>query len=199
VKLYRPATVLVGIFFVLLGGVTRLGEPEHVYDNPTRDVVHGTVGQELKYGDSTVTVARIKFAKTFLAHADDSAEKAVTTDGVFVAVEYDASRGPADPGSNAVTLTADGGAEYHPVTEGINTGIMFPANGFAQSGSFVFEVNPGDLVGLTFHVTTTQFWNVLAQDLAFDLAIPSEEIAQRQVDGAGKEYLMPKSVTRVAS
>jgi hypothetical protein len=76
---------------------------------------------------------------------------------------------------------------------------MFPANGFAQSGSFVFEVNPGDLVGLTFHVTTSQFWTVLAQDLAFDLAIPSEEIAQRLVDGASKEYLMPTSVIRVAS
>jgi hypothetical protein len=199
VKLYRPATVLVGIFFVLLGGVTRLGEPNHVYDDPTREVVHGTVGQELKYGDSTVTVSRIKFAKAFLAHADDSAEKAVTTDGVFVAVEYDASRGPADPGSNEVTLTAAGGTEYHPVSEGIFTGIMFPANGFAQSGSFVFEVNPGDLVGLTFHVTTSQFWTVLAQDLAFDLAIPSEEIAQRLVDGASKEYLMPTSVIRVAS
>lgn len=197
-KLYRPATVLVGIFFVLLGGVTRLGEPEHVYDKTSKEVVHGTVGQELKYGDSTVTVSRVKFAKTFLAHADDSAEKAVTTDGVFVAVEYDASRGPAEPDSNDVTLTADGGTEYRPVAEGIFTGIMFPANGFAQSGSFVFEVNPGDLVGLTFHITTTQFWTVLAQDLAFDLAIPSGEIAQRQVDGASKEYLMPKSVTRVA-
>jgi len=197
VKLYRPATVLVGIFFVLLGGVTRLGEPAHVYDKPAREVVHGTVGQELKFGDSTVTVSRVKFAKTYLA--SDSAAKAVTTEGVFVAVEYDASRGPADPGSNAVTLTADGGTEYHPVAEGIFTGITFPANGFAQSSSFVFEVNPGDLVGLTFHVTTTQFWTVLAQDLAFDLAIPSEEIAQRMVDGASKEYLMPKSVTRVAS
>lgn len=196
-KLYRPATVLVGIFFVLLGGVTRLGEPDHVYDETTREVVHGTVGQDLKFGDSTVTVSRVKFAKTYLA--SESAEKAVTTEGVFVAVEYDASRGPADPGSNAVTLTADGGTEYRPVAEGIDTGIMFPANGFAQSGSFVFEVNPSDLVGLTFHVTTTQFWTVLAQDLAFDLAIPSEEIAQRLMDGASKEYLMPKSVIRVAS
>jgi hypothetical protein len=199
VKLYRPATVLVGIFFVLLGGVTRLGVPEHVYDSTSREVVHGTVGQDLKYGGSAVTVSRVKFAKTFLAHADDSEEKAVVTEGVFVAVEYDASRGPADPGSNEVTLTADGGTEYRPVTEGINTGIMFPANGFAQSGSFVFEVNPGDLVGLTFHVITTQFWTVLAQDLAFDLAIPSDEIAQRLVGDASKEYLMPKSVTRVAS
>jgi hypothetical protein len=199
VRLYRPATVLVGILFVLLGGVARLGEPDHVYDKTSREVVHGTVGQELRYGDSTVTVSRVKFAKTFLAHADDSAEKAVTTEGVFVAVEYDASRGPAHPDGNEVSLTADGGTEYHPVSEGINTGIMFPANGFAQSGSFVFEVNPSDLVGLTFHVTTIQFWTVLTQDLAFDLAIPSEEIAQRQVDGAGKEYLMPKSVTRVAS
>jgi hypothetical protein len=199
VKLYRPATVLVGIFFVLLGGVTRLGEPDHVYDNTSREVVHGTVGQELTYGDSTVTVSRVKFAKSFLAHADDSPAKAVTTEGVFVAVEYDASRGPADPSSNEVSLTADGGTEYHPVAEGIRTGITFPANGFAQSGSFVFEVNPGDLMGLTFHVTTTQVWTVLVQDLDFDLAIPSEEIAQRLVDGASKEYLMPKSVTRVAS
>jgi hypothetical protein len=197
VKLYRPATVLVGIFFVLLGGVTRLGEPDHVYDKPDREVVHGTVGQELKFGDSTVTVSRVKFAKTYLA--SESAEKAVLTEGVFVAVEYDASRGPANPGSNAVTLTADGGTVYRPVAEGIDTGIMFPANGFAQSGSFVFEVNPSDLVGLTFHVITTTFWTVLTQDVAFDLAIPSEEIAQRLVDGASKEYLTPKSVIRVAA
>ena len=29
-KLYRPATVLVGVLFVLLGGLTRLADPDQV-------------------------------------------------------------------------------------------------------------------------------------------------------------------------
>ena len=66
-KLYRPATVLVGVLFVLLGGLTRLATPEQVFEEQNLEVVHGTIGEPLKYGgDSTVTVTRMKFAKAVL-------------------------------------------------------------------------------------------------------------------------------------
>ena len=63
----------------------------------------------------------------------------------------------------------------------------------------MFEVNPSDLTGLTFRVTTSQLWTVLTQDLAVDLAVPSQEIAEDLVAGAAARYLVPKPVTRVAS
>ena len=67
VKLYRPATVLVGMLFVLLGGLTRLAEPDQVYDDETnRVVVKGTIGEALDYSGSTVTVHRMKFARAYL-------------------------------------------------------------------------------------------------------------------------------------
>ena len=34
-KLYRPATVLVGVLFVLLGGLTRLADAGPGYDDET--------------------------------------------------------------------------------------------------------------------------------------------------------------------
>jgi hypothetical protein len=199
VRLYRPATVLIGVLFVLLGGLTRLLGPDQVLDDPTRQVVRGTVGQELRYGSSTVTVTRVRFARTFSSRPDDSGDKPVETDGSFVAVEYDAARGPGDPNPNEVSLTTDEGTSYRPVTEGILTGLTFPAPGFTQSGSFVFEVNPSDLTGLTLRITTSQVWTVLAQDLAIDLAVPDEGIAKELVAGAAAEYLVRKPVTRVAS
>ena len=44
-KLYRTSTVLVGVLFVLLGGLTRLATPEKVYDSENREIVHGTIGE----------------------------------------------------------------------------------------------------------------------------------------------------------
>jgi hypothetical protein len=97
-----------------------------------------------------------------------------------------------------VTLRADGGSVYEPVSEVIGDSVSFPQPGFAQTGAFVFEVNPADVAGLTFYLKTTQFFNSLAQDLSIDLALPSEEIAQRSIDGAADEYVMPDETTRVA-
>jgi hypothetical protein len=197
VKLYRPTTVLVGVLFVLLGGVTRLATPDQVYENTNREVVHGTIGEQIQYGDSSVTVNRVRFAKSFLA--SETAEKAVQTDGIFVAVEYDAVRGTADPGGNSVTLTADGGSVYEPVSEGSGgSGIPFPAPGFAETGVLLFEVNPADIKGLTMKVEETMLFTVLGRDLAVDLGVPSEEIAQQLMDQGTDEYLLPKSSTRVA-
>lgn len=195
-KLYRPATVVIGVILVLLGGLTRLANPEQVFDDDTRVVTRGTIGEELKYGDSRLTITRMRFVKSFQAHESD--DKMVQTKGIFVAIEYDAVRGPKDPGANSVTLKADGGSVYEPVSEGIGDSISFPQPGFAQSGALVFEVNPADVAGLTFYLKRTQFFNSLAQDLAIDLAVPSKEIAQRSIDGAADEYVMPDETTRVA-
>jgi hypothetical protein len=64
VKLYRPATIVVGVLFVLIGGLTRLGTPEHVYEKQNMEVVHGTIGQALKYSgsDSTVKITVLLYA-----------------------------------------------------------------------------------------------------------------------------------------
>ncbi|MEV6284574.1 hypothetical protein [Kribbella sp. NPDC051770] len=195
-KLYRPATVLVGVAFVLLGGVARLLEPSTVYEDSTRIINQGAIGEDVKYFDSTVTVTRMRFAKTF---AEDSGEsKQVRTEGIFVAVEYDAVRGKTDPGTNNAMLAADDGTVYRPVTEVIEQGISFTEPGFARSGALVFEVNPSDVVGLTLQVHTFGAFTVLTEDLAIDLGVPDEEIAERSIEQAEPQYVIPDSVTRVA-
>ncbi|MFC5261702.1 hypothetical protein ACFPJ1_06220 [Kribbella qitaiheensis] len=193
-KLYRTSTVLVGVLFVLLGGLTRLATPERVYDSENREVVHGTIGETLKYRDSTITVHRMKVAK---AYVDDD-DKPVETNGAFVAVEYETVRGTEDVGSNDATLTTDDGTEYRPVAATIVNGADFAEPGFARSGSLVFEVNTADLNGLTLNFVTVQFWTVLTQDVSVDLGVPDEKVAQQLIDTAAPEYVIPKSVTRVA-
>jgi hypothetical protein len=198
VKLYRPATVLVGVLFVLLGGLTRLVDTDQIYEDSTRVTAHGTIGQKVQYGDSAVTVTRMRFAKTFLADEDD--EKPIQTDGIFVAIEYDAYRGTDDPGSNAITLTADDGSTYETVAENTTSGITFPQPGFTESGALLFEVNTADLKGLTLKLRTVQFFTgVPARDIAIDLAVPSEDVAKQLVDKAADQYVLPDRSTRVDS
>lgn len=194
-KLYRPATVAVGILFVLLGGLTRLADPDQVYDSTVRVVVHGTIGQELKFGTSTVAVSRVKFAKSYLP---SETAKAVETNGVFLAVEYDTVRGTDDPGSNTATLFADGGTQYTPIGGAIGNGVEFSEPGFAKTGALIYEVNPADLKGLVLKIAPVQFFTVLAQDVEVDLGVPDDKIAAQLVERAGHEYLKPPSVTRVA-
>ena len=193
-KLYRTSTVLVGVLFVLLGGLTRLATPERVYDSENREIVHGTIGEPLKYRDSTITVHRVKFAK---AYVDDD-DKPVETNGVFVAVEYETVRGTEDVGSNDASLSTDEGTEYRPVAATIIDGADFVEPGFARSGSLVFEVNSADLAGLTLNFVSLQFWTVLTQDVSVDLGVPDDKIAQQLLDTASPEYVIPKTVTRVA-
>ncbi|MGC4936838.1 hypothetical protein [Kribbella sp. DT2] len=197
-KLYRPATVAVGVLFVLLGGLTRLLDPSEVFEDRTRIITHGAIGEDVKYYDSTVTITRLQFAKSFAEDEDDSAQ--VDTEGVFVAVEYDAVRGTEDAGINSITLAADGGSVYAPVTEIIANGIDFAEPGFARSGALVFEVNPSDVVGLTLKLRTsgTLLFNSLNQDLAIDLGVPDDEVAQRSIEQAQDQYVIPDSVIRVA-
>lgn len=196
-KLYRPATVLVGILFVLLGGLTRLADPEHVYDDQTRVVVRGTIGEALEFNGSTVTVDRVKFARAYLT--GDSGEKPVETSGIYVAIEYDTVRGTKDVPSPTVKLITDGDTTYEAIGETWGGDIDFADPGFGTKGAVVFEVNPADLAGLTLQIRTTPFFNVLSQDVAVDLAIPDEKIAQQLIDRAAPEYLIPHGTKRVAS
>lgn len=197
-KLYRPATVFVGILFVLLGGLARLIDIDQVYDDSSRVTVHGTIGPKIPFGDSSLTVTRMRFVKTFLEHEDD--DKPIQTDGVFVAIEYDAVRGTGDPGSNNVTVTADGGTVYEPVAQSASSGVNFPQPGFAESGAFLFELNTSDIKGLTLKLHTVQLFNgVPARDISVDLAVPSDAIAKQLVEKAADQYVLPHRTSRVAS
>lgn len=196
-KLYRPATVLVGILFVLLGGLTRLGGPDQVFEEDNRVVRHGTIGEAVPFGDSTLTVHRMKFARAYLT--GESGKKAVESSGIFVALEYGTVRGTKDVSNPNAELTTDKGTVYLPIAETYGSDLDFPAPGFGVNGSIVFEVNPADVKGLTLKVNPVQFINVLAENVAIDLGVPDETIAQQLIDAATPEYVIARGVTRVAS
>lgn len=200
-KLYRPATILIGLLFVLLGGVVRLATPDQVYgDDSNLKVVRGTIGEALPYTDSgsTFKVTRIKFAQKILSSDAASDEKPIDTDGVFVAIEWDMVRGVKDPGPINPTLITDGGSVYDEVSEPSDSGINAPDAGFARTGAVVFEANPADLKGLTLRLKPTMFFNVYNSEIRVDLGIPSEAIAQQMIDGAEDQYVVNDAVTRVA-
>jgi hypothetical protein len=196
-KLYRPATVIVGILFVLLGGITRLAAPDEVFDKQNMIAVRGSIGEPVKYGDSTVTITRIKFAKAIVEENDE--DKAYETDGIYVALEWDTVRGAKNPENVGVTMTADGGSVYTPIGGLTDSGIDFPDAGFAKTGAMIFEVNPTDLKGLKLILRPSMLWNVLNSYDEIDLGIPSEAVAQQLVDEAEQQYVLRDSVTRVAS
>ncbi|WP_410786833.1 hypothetical protein [Kribbella sp. C-35] len=201
-KLYRPATILVGILFVLLGGVTRLAGPESVLgEDQNLKVVHGTIGEALQYAGSgsTMKVTRIKFARTIVSADASDDDKPIETNGVFVAVEWDAVRGVKDPDTLNPTLITDGDSVYEKVSDPSESRIAFPDAGFASTGSVVFEVNPTDLKGLTLRLRPSMFFNVYNSEIRVDLGVPTEAIAQQMVDGAVDQYVVPDDVTRVAS
>ncbi|WBQ05493.1 hypothetical protein [Kribbella sp. CA-293567] len=197
-KLYRPATVLVGVMFVLLGGLSRLAAPDQVFDEANRVVVQGTIGEALDYNGSTVTVQRVKFARAYLT--GDSDEKPVQSSGIYVAVEYDTVRGTAEvPYPTTRLVTADD-TVYAPISETWGNNIDFAEPGFGISSSVVFEVDPTNVEGLTLQVRTGPLYNVLTQDVAVDLGVPDEKVAQQLIDAAAPEYLIPRGgVKRVAS
>lgn len=198
-KLYRPATVLVGVLFVLLGGLTRLAGPEQVFEESNLEVVHGTIGEALKYGDSTVAITRMAFAKGVLEESGSDDDKPIETNGVFIALEWDTVRGIKKPGNTNVKMIADGGTVYEPIGGLTDSGIDFPDAGFAKTGAVIFEVNPTDLKGLKLQIRPSMFYNVLNAYVEVDLGIPSEEIAQQLVDGAEAQYVLQRPVARVAS
>jgi hypothetical protein len=200
-KLYRPSTILIGVLFVLIGGVARLADPEHVYQDTNLKVVRGTIGQALDYAgsDSTVKVTRIRLAQSVIDENDSDDEKPLETNGVYVAVEWDAVRGEKKPDPITATLVADGGSIYDPVPGVGNDDPTIPDAGFAQTGVTVFEVNPADMKGLTLRLKSLMVFNYYNSEIQVDLGIPTEEIAQQMVDKAAPKYVAEDTVTRVAS
>jgi hypothetical protein len=201
VKLYRPATIVVGVLFVLIGGLTRLATPDHVYEKQNMEVVSGTIGEALDYGDSgtTVKITRMRFAQSVLDDDANDDDKAIETNGVYVALEWDAVRGVKKPDNVNPTLVADGGSEYDPVAGVNNSSLDLPDAGFARTGTLVFEVNPADVKNLTLKLEPTMLFNVLGSEIHVDLGIPTDAIAQKLIDDASPQYVVPKPVTRVAS
>jgi hypothetical protein len=201
-KLYRPATILVGLLFVLLGGIVRLASSDNIYhDTPNLAIVSGQIGQSLQYAGSgsTLKVTRIEFARKILSATASDDDKPVDTNGIYVAVEWDAVRGVTKPDSFTPTLTTDSGSVYQEVSDPTQSGIDFPDAGFARTGAVVFEANPADLKGLTLRLKPSMFFNVYNSEIRVDLGIPTEAIAQQMVDGAKDQYVVNDAVTRVAS
>jgi hypothetical protein len=201
VKLYRPATILVGVLFVLLGGVTRLAAPDQVYDEQNIKVIHGTIGQALDYAGSgsTMKVTRIKFARSVIDSSESDDKKALETNGIYLAIEWDAVRGAKKPDNINATLLADGGSVYEPVEGLSNSGIDFPDAGFAKTGTVVFELNPADITNLTLRLKPTMIFNYYNSDIEVDLGVPTDAIAQQMVDTAAPQYIVGNAVARVAS
>ncbi|MFK4083334.1 hypothetical protein ACI2LF_04440 [Kribbella sp. NPDC020789] len=198
-KLYRPATILVGVLFVLLGGLTRLATPNQVFEEQNMEVSKGTIGQPLTFGkEATLTIVRMQLAKSVLDANSTSDEKPIETNGVFVALEWETTPGVSKPDNPRPTLTSDGGAVYAPISL-TYSGIEFGEAGFTTAGAIVFEVDPTQLEGLTLDVRPQQFWNVLNRKVSVDLGIPGAETAQQLLDSAADEYVLPKRETRVAS
>lgn len=201
-KLYRPSTILVGLLFVLLGGVIRLASSDNIYDDtPNLAIVSGQIGQSLEYAGSgsKIKVTRIEFARKILSAKASDDEKPIDTNGIYVAVEWDSVRGVTKPDSFTPTLITDGGSVYTEVSDPSNSGIDFPDAGFARTGTVVFEANPADLKGLTLRLKPSMLFNVYNSEIRVDLGIPTEAIAQQMVDGAKDQYVVNDAVTRVAS
>jgi hypothetical protein len=201
VKLYRPATILVGILFVLLGGLTRLATPDHVYDQQNIKVEHGTIGEALDYtgSGSTVKVTRIKFARAVLDSSASEGQKPIDTNGIYVAIEWDTVRGDRKPDGIEATLLADGGSVYQPVEGLNNSNLDFPNAGYARIGTIVFEVNPTDMKNLTLRLHSMMLFNTYNSEIQVNLGIPTEAIAQQMIDTAAPQYVVENAITRVAS
>ena len=202
-KIYRPTTVIVGVVFVLLGGILRLADPGEVLDDSSRQLVRGSIGAPLNGKDFTLTVTRVKFAQKVLQSESDDPDEMLTTEGVFVAVEFDVAGRHLPETIGDLSLETDGGATYAPFSNPSATSAAAPAPGFTESQAAVFEVNPADLAGLTLRVTPMQFITYFTTNYAIDLGIPSEEVAADLVAKAskatGQEYLVPRPQLRVTS
>jgi hypothetical protein len=203
VKIYRPITIVVGVVFVLLGGIVRLADPSEVMDDSTRKLERGTIGAPVTGEDFTLTVTRVKLVKTVLKNESDDLKDALTTDGIFVAVEFEIAGRHLQKTVGNLSLVTDGGATYEPIgSPGASTAAT-PPPGFTESQTAVFETNPSDLAGLTLRVTPVLFISYYTINYAVDLGIPSDDVAADLVAKAstatGGEYVIPDSQTRVTS
>ncbi|MFC0628034.1 hypothetical protein [Kribbella deserti] len=199
-KLYRPVTVLVGVLFVLLGGLARLAGPVHVYDEqPNRVTVDGVIGQKVMVKNSSFEIIRLRFVKTLVEENADDEDPPQATDGIFVAVDWEVVGGSEKMLSHEVTLKGGEGTVYEATDETIGASFTSREPGFAETGTFVFEVNPADTAGLELWVKPTTFWTVVVNDYRIDLGIPDQQTADELIANAKPEHVLTRPVMRVAS
>jgi hypothetical protein len=202
VRVYRPATVLVGVALVILAGMIRLAEPDQRLDDVSRYTIRGSLNQPVAGKDFTLTVTRVKLAREIDPKPDDDDTKArpddqpVRTRGIFVTVEYTIEGRRQQGSAGDATLQTDGGAVYVPIRKIIRSGVNIPPPGFAESSSMVFEANPDDLAGLTLLVRQARFLTTTTEDYAVDLGVPDEAAARGMVDKAERSYPLPTPTMR---
>jgi hypothetical protein len=198
-RLYRPVTLLVGVLFVLAAGVLRLLDPGQLLEDFTKNVNYGAIGQTMQMGQGrSFEITRVKLTKSLKERADDEEDETATTDGIFVAVEYE-STGGEESTTLKPTLRTESGIVYEPYSKVINTDLDFPAAGFTASGFLIFEVEPDELAGIQLYLSPTTLWTVLVNDYQIDLAIPDQQVADQMIASAEDVYIFPQNVTRVSS
>jgi len=196
VKLYRPVTVLVGVLFMLLGGLVRLGLPEEVMDEPHRKPIRAAIGEPIVQDGFTFDVTRVRAVQAIVENPDSTTEQPLRTNGIFVTVEYEVA-GRLEAGAvGEPKLRSDSGVTYLPAKTVIGL-VNIPPPGFTETDAVVFEVNPDEMAGLTMHVNQLAFFTVTSNEYVIDLGIPNDAAARDMVARAAKEYLLPKSVRRV--
>jgi hypothetical protein len=204
VKIYRPSTILVGVLLVITAGLVRLALPEQVMEDKTRYAVRGTVGQPVHGKDFTLTVTRVKLARTIDPEPDDvdseadDEDKPMETNGTFVTVEYDIVGRRQKGGAGSATLKTDEDTEYVPIPSIIRSSVGVPAPGFVESSFLVFEANPDDLAGLTMWLKELRGITTTAEDYAVDLGIPNQAVADEMVRNAEQTYPLKEPTTRAA-
>lgn len=198
-KLYRPATILVGVVLVIIAGLVRLGEPDEVYEQPNRYTKHGKVGKPLTGIDFTLTVNRVKFARAVDPNPDSDnrdEDRPVKTNGIFVTVEYEVEGRHKTGSAGDLTLKADGGSVYEPINRAISTSVTIPEPGFIETETAIFEANPEDLAGLTMWIKPLTFLTVTTEDYAIDLGIKDTAAARDMLDKAEATYPMTDGTKR---
>ena len=204
-RLYRPATVLVGVALVIVAGLIRLAEPEERVEDVSRYALHGVIGEPLRGKDFTLTVTRVKFARVVDPNPNDDDTKAapddrpIKTNGIFVTVEYQMEGRHETGSAGDASLKADGGSVYVPINKAIRSQLNIPQPGFAESSSLVFEANPDDLVGLTLWAKKLHVLSTLTEDYAIDLGVPDEAVVKDMIEHAEKSYPLTKPTLRAES
>lgn len=198
-RLYRPVTVLVGLALVVVGGLIRLALPEELLDEANRYPVRGSLGRAVVGKDFTLTVTRVKLARTVDPNPDDDAadsSKLLETSGIFVTIEYlIEGRHQAASVGNATLSTAEG-TRYQAIGTVGRSQLSTPPPGFVEHSSLVFEASPADLSGLTLWVKRLQPITVTTEDYAVDLAVPDQRVADEMVRNAEQTYPVRRTTKR---
>lgn len=203
-KIYRPVTVLVGVLLVIAAGLIRLALPQERLEDVTRYTVSGIVGQPLEGKDFTLTVTRVKLARTVDPRPeDDDAEakeddKPLKTNGIFVTVEYDIVGEHRAGSAGGATLRTNEDSEYVPIKKIIRSQVTIPPPGYVESSSLVFEANPEDLSGLRMVVKELRPVTVTTEDYSVDLGVPDQVVADDMVQNAEETYPLTDPTTRAA-